>query len=189
MHRRRLRQRDTRNRAIPPLVIAEKGRLLRVAVRARCQRQDAVRNTLQYSKINAHELPHHPGVVECLFNRRVRQVEPRLQKILPPVEAPSRAWDSAAPAARTVPATAPPRSISPEISLAASSSCTAQSRSSSRGSSVSFLRHSNLTGCGKQRAESESPERPVSQIEMAPMGFSGNTSGRNWLLAKSSTRR
>src|ERR1700721_2271029 len=38
------------------------------------------------------------------------------------------------------------------FSKAASSSCTAQSPSSSLESSVSFLRHSNLTDCGKQRA-------------------------------------
>src|SRR5437870_6479742 len=57
----------------------------------------------------------------------------------------SQAWDNAAPPARTTRATALPAPSPPEISLAASSLCTAQSRSSSLESSVSFLRHSNLT--------------------------------------------
>src|SRR6266851_7992560 len=72
--------------------------------------------------------------------------------LLPPGAARSQAWDNAAPPARTTCATAPPAPSPPEISLAASSSCTAQSQSSSLESSVSFLRHSNLTDCGKQRA-------------------------------------
>src|SRR5439155_25237276 len=53
-------------------------------------------------------------------------------------------WDNAAPPAHTTRATAPPAPSLPEIPLAASSSCTAQSRSSSPESSVSSLRHSNL---------------------------------------------
>src|SRR5437016_8685617 len=72
--------------------------------------------------------------------------------LLPPAAAPSQAGDNAAPAARTTRPTAPPAPSPPEIWLAASSSCTAQSQSSSPGSSVSFLRHSNLIGCGTQRA-------------------------------------
>src|SRR5437867_7634024 len=71
---------------------------------------------------------------------------------LPPAAAPSQAGDNAAPPAHTTRATAPPAPSLPEIPLAASSSCTAQSRSSSPESSVSSLRHSNLTSCGKQRA-------------------------------------
>src|SRR5207247_5049052 len=71
---------------------------------------------------------------------------------LPPAAAPSQAGDNAAPPARTTRPTAPPAPSPPEIWLAASSSCTAQSQSSSPGSSVSSLRHSNLTGCGKRRA-------------------------------------
>ena len=65
---------------------------------------------------------------------------------------PERRIATAAPPVGTTCATAPPAPSLPEISLAASSSCTAQSRSSSLVSSVSFFRHSNLTGCGKQRA-------------------------------------
>src|SRR5438876_5557919 len=65
--------------------------------------------------------------------------------LLPLVAARTQAWDNAAPPARTTRATALPAPSPPEISLAASSLCTAQSRSSSLESSVSFLRHSNLT--------------------------------------------
>src|SRR5205807_9979234 len=64
--------------------------------------------------------------------------------LLPPGAARSQAWDNAAPPARTTRATAPPAPSPPEISLAASSLCTAQSRSSSLESSVSFLRHLRL---------------------------------------------
>src|SRR5438046_5763153 len=64
--------------------------------------------------------------------------------LLPPAAAPSQAGDNAAPPAHTTRATAPPAPSLPEIPLAASSSCTAQSRSSSPESSVSSLRHSNL---------------------------------------------
>src|SRR5580658_842522 len=99
------------------------------------------------------------GVVQHLFYRWVRQVEPLLKKLNPqhslysqPAAHRSPLWDSAAPSARTTRATAPPAPSPPKISLAASCSCTAQSRSSSPESSVSFLRHSNLTACGKQRA-------------------------------------
>jgi hypothetical protein len=35
------------------------------------------------AQINAHEPPHHRRVVQRLFYRRIRQVEPLLQKINP----------------------------------------------------------------------------------------------------------
>src|SRR5207253_5211329 len=44
------------------------------------------------AQINAHELPHHPRVVQRLFYRRVRQVEPLLQKVNPQHALYSHRW-------------------------------------------------------------------------------------------------
>src|SRR6516165_11180047 len=80
------------------------------------------------AEINADEIAHHQRIVECLFHRRVRQVELLLQEIDPqhPLhpdrrDGHCRLWDRTARSTRTAPATAPPVPSRSEIPPAASS--------------------------------------------------------------------
>src|ERR1019366_3931827 len=103
-------------------------------------------------QVNARKLAHHRRIVQRLLHRRVRQVEPLLQKNKsaasappPPAAAPCPPWDTPARLARTTSPTAPPAPSPPETMPAASSCCTARSRSSSPVSSASCF--SDFSAC------------------------------------------
>src|SRR3984893_3402754 len=97
-------------------------------------------------QIDPHELPHHRRVIQGLFHRRVRQIEPLLQEIhtqhtfhSPPVAARSQVSDSVALSARTARATGQPVPSLPETPLVVSFLCTAQNHSWSPESFVVCL--------------------------------------------------